>query len=52
MVDEIVLNIHPVIFGKGTKITEGIKLNLKLRLFESKKLDDNTVQLRYKVLND
>lgn len=52
LVDEIIINIHPIIFGYGLKIAEGEKLNKKLELLETKEIGDQTVQLRYKVLND
>lgn len=52
MVDEIVLNVHPFIVGDGIKFTEGTKLNKKLELLETKDIGDQTIQLRYKVINE
>ena len=52
LVDEIVINIHPIIFGQGLRITEGTELNQKLELLEVNDIGDQTVQLKYKVLND
>lgn len=50
MVDEIILNVHPFVFGNGIKFTKGINLGLKLELLESKEIGDGVVQLRYKTL--
>lgn len=50
MVDEIIINVHPVIVGSGLKIVEGASLNTKLELLESNDLGQGVIQLRYKVL--
>ena len=52
LVNEIIINVHPIIFGRGLRITEGVELNQKLELLEVKEIGDQTVQLKYKVLND
>jgi len=50
VVDEILLTIEPLVFGSGINFTEGEELDLKLELIEQTKLDDDTIQLRYKIL--
>lgn len=51
LVDEILLSITPLIFGRGISLAEGEDLDLKLELLETNMLDEATLQLRYKVLN-
>lgn len=50
LIDEIILDIHPLIFGKGIKLFEGFESFLKVELIESKNLARGQVLLRYKVL--
>lgn len=50
LVDEILLTIEPLVFGKGINFTQGTELDLKLELIEQTKLDENSIQLRYKIL--
>lgn len=50
MVDEILLTIEPLIFGKGINFTQGEELDLKLELIETNRLNEDSIQLRYKVL--
>src|SRR4030067_2450336 len=47
LVDEIVLNVEPVIVGKGIPLFSPDVFDLKLKLLESKKLNGDIVQLRY-----
>ncbi|MBK0383000.1 dihydrofolate reductase [Pedobacter sp. SD-b] len=49
LVDDIYLVMEPVIFGSGLPLLKNVELELKLNLLEVKKLNDNTVQLHYKV---
>ena len=51
LVDEIVLNVEPVIVGKGIPLFSPDVFDLKLKLLESKKLNGDIVQLRYEVGN-
>ncbi len=50
LVDEIYIDIEPIIFGKGIRIFSENDFDAKLELIESKKLSDNEIQLHYKVL--
>mgnify|MGYP001596772175 FL=1 len=50
LVDEIYLDVEPLIFGKGIKIFADGNFDKELELIESKNLNKNTVQLHYKVL--
>jgi len=50
LVDEILITVEPKIFGQGMNFTEGEDLDLNLELIEAKKIGDNAVQLKYKVL--
>ncbi len=50
LVDEVILTVEPKIFGRGLNFTEGEDLDVSLELLESKKINTNIVQLRYKVI--
>ena len=50
LVDEILLSITPVIFGNGIGLFDSKDFNIRTELLEQKILDDNTIQLRYKIL--
>lgn len=50
LVDEIYLDIEPIVFGKGIKLFGDSSFEVKLELLETKKLSDNEIQLHYKVL--
>lgn len=50
MVEEILLTIEPKIFGKGTTFAQGVDLNLSLNLKDIRRLNANTIQLRYAVI--
>jgi dihydrofolate reductase len=50
LIDEVWIDIEPLIFGKGIPIFQNSKLNVKLRLFKTKKISKNTIQLCYRVL--
>jgi dihydrofolate reductase len=49
VVDELYVNFAPVIFGQGTRFFPESNLNLQLKLIETTKLKENTVQLHYGV---
>ncbi len=50
LIDEIYLDIEPIILGKGIKLFFESDFENKLKLLEIKKLDKNLIQLHYKVL--
>ncbi len=49
LVDEIYLDIEPLIFGKGIKLFADAKFEASLELIGIKKLSKNEIQLHYKV---
>ncbi len=49
LIDEIYLDIEPIIFGKGIPVLAAADFEYELSLLASTKLTDNTVQLHYKV---
>ncbi len=50
LIDEIYLDIEPIIFGRGIKVFAEIDFELKLKLLETKKISDNEIRLHYKVI--
>lgn len=50
LIDEIYLDIEPIIFGKGIKLFAENDFEVKLKLLETKKLSDNEIQLHYQVI--
>ena len=50
LIDEIYLDVEPLIIGQGIKIFAEADFELELELLETKKLNPNTVQLHYKVI--
>lgn len=50
LVDEIYLDVEPVVLGKGIRLFENGNLDVKLELLETKKLSENEIQLHYQVL--
>jgi dihydrofolate reductase len=50
LIDEIYLDIEPIVLGKGIKLFENGGTEVKLELLETKKITDNEIQLHYKVL--
>lgn len=49
-IDEIWLTVEPRIFGTGLPLFNNADVNLDLELIEVKKLDENVLQLRYKIV--
>ncbi len=50
LLDEIVIDLQPVAFGKGTPMLGEYLEMVQLRLLDSKNLNDNVLRLRYKVI--
>lgn len=50
-IDEVWLTVEPKIFGTGLPLFNNADVNLDLELIESLKLDENVLQLRYRVKN-
>lgn len=50
LIDEVILNVEPVIEGKGISLFKPEEFELKLELIEMKQSRGKTIQLRYKVL--
>ncbi len=48
-ISEIILSVHPLILGNGVKIFQDTQTLTELELENVEKLDDNLVQLKYKV---
>jgi riboflavin biosynthesis pyrimidine reductase len=48
LVDELLLGIKPLLFGKGVPLVAGEQLTAKLKLVKVRKLSSRVVQLRYK----
>jgi dihydrofolate reductase len=52
LIDEIYLDVEPLLFSKGIPVIAPVDFEYDLQLLATKKLNDNTVQLHYKVLKD
>ena len=50
LIDEIYLDIEPLVFGKGIKLFSDNNFDTKLELMGTKSLSKNTIQLHYKIL--
>jgi dihydrofolate reductase len=50
VIDEIILDVEPIILGSGKRLFGSHDMQLNLALLESSKLGSATVQNRYKVL--
>jgi dihydrofolate reductase len=51
LIDEISLDIDPLLFGKGIKLFADTDAEAKLELLQVDHLSKNTIQLRYKVIS-
>lgn len=49
LVDEIYLDVEPIILGKGVKLFDNSDFETRLELIETKKLSEDEIQFRYKV---
>lgn len=50
LIDYLVLSVHPIILGQGISLFANTDIDKKLSLIETKKLDEDLVQLKYRVL--
>ena len=50
LVDEIYLDIEPIILGEGIPLFKGKDFEKQLELLETKQLSKNEIQLHYKIL--
>ena len=50
LIDEIWLTVEPKIFGEGVSLFNGADVNLSLELISIEKIDDNVLQMRYKII--
>lgn len=50
LVDEIFIDIEPIILGKGIPLFRDTDFEYNLKLVGQKKINDNEIQLHYKVL--
>lgn len=52
LIDEIYLDVEPLILGQGIKIFSDADFEFLLELMDFKKLNSNTIQLHYKVIKN
>ena len=50
LIDNVIISIHPLLFGKGLSMFANNSVEKELELTEVKKLKQDLVQLRYRVL--
>ena len=50
LIDEIYLDVEPLVFGKGIKVFAEADFEFELKLLEVNKLNTDTVQLHYKII--
>lgn len=50
LIDEIYLDVEPIILGNGIKLFGNSEVEAELELLETKKITDSEIQLHYKVL--
>lgn len=50
LIDEIYLDVEPLVFGKGIKVFADGDFEFGLALLDTRKLNQNTIQLHYRVL--
>jgi dihydrofolate reductase len=49
LIDEVVLNVHPVILGSGIPLFAEIERQINLELFEVKRLKNSCILLSYRI---
>ena len=50
LIDEVILNVEPVVVGTGVRLFSGKALNLKLELMETTKVTEQIPQFHYQVI--
>jgi dihydrofolate reductase len=50
LIDEVILDIEPVVLGQGKKLFGSRDCNLRLKLLSSKRVGKGTVQNHYEVI--
>ena len=50
LIDEIYFDVEPVIIGEGIRVFREADFEMNLELLETKKLNQDTIQLHYKVV--
>jgi dihydrofolate reductase len=50
LIDEIIVDVHPIILSSGTKLFENIFPSVNLEFLATKSLDSGMVQIKYRVL--
>ena len=51
LIDELILDLEPVLFGRGIPLFSYVHFTKKLELINTKKISDHTIQLHYKIIN-
>lgn len=49
LVDEVIVDIHPIILGAGVKLFEAENLNVKLKKIDTTELKEGLVTIKYKI---
>jgi dihydrofolate reductase len=52
LVDEVILDIEPIMFGSGIPLFSQCALDVPLKLLETRKLTENLLQVRYQVVKE
>lgn len=50
LADDIYLVIEPALFGSGLELLKDVEFEMKLKLLDMKKLNDNTIQIHYEII--
>lgn len=50
VIDEIILSVHPLMLGRGIKVFDDVNVDVKLKLIDVKKMNEDLVQLKYQVV--
>ncbi len=50
LADDIYLIIEPTLFGSGLELLKNVEFEMKLKLLDLKKLNENTIQIHYEII--